>query len=150
MNIVDRLKQEHVEILSSLNDLLSEPIEDAAKYSKAYLEVMMRIDAHERGEEQTIYQALSSDIEVRPIALQAMEEHRVARQLLKELADVEITEEVWLPKLVVANNMIALHVQIEEGNVLPLLQESFDDAQREQFDRDFVSVEQKILQELRS
>jgi hypothetical protein len=150
MNIVDRLKQEHVEILASLNDLLSSPIDDAEKYSKAFLEVMMRIDAHERGEEQTVYQALSSDIEVRPIALQAMEEHRVIRELLRELADVEITEEVWLPKLVVANNMIALHVQIEEGNVLPLLQEAFDDAHREQFEKDFVAAEQKILQELRS
>lgn len=150
MNIVDRLKEEHVEILASMNELLSSPIDDAERYSKAYLEVMMRIDAHERGEEQTIYQALSSDIEVRPIALQAMEEHRVVRQLLKDLADVEITEEVWLPRLVVANNMIALHVQIEEGNVLPLVQELFDDAQKEQFDMEFAAAEQRILQGLRS
>lgn len=150
MNIVDRLKQEHVEIMASMNDLLSGPIDDAEKYSKAFLEVMMRIDAHERGEEQTIYQALATDIEVRPIALQAMEEHRIARLLLKELADVEITEELWLPKLVVANNVIALHIQIEEGNVLPLLQEAFDDAHREQYEKDFVAAEQKIMQQLRS
>jgi hypothetical protein len=150
MNIVDRLKEEHVEILASLNELLSSPIDDVEKYSKAYLEVMMRIDAHERGEEQTIYQALLVDMEVRPIALQASEEHRVVRQLLKDLADVEVTEEVWLPRLVVANNMIALHVQIEEGNVLPLVQELFDDAQKEAFDKEFDVAAQRVLQQLRS
>ncbi len=150
MNIVERLKEEHVEILASMNELLSSPIDDVEKYSKAYLEVMRRIDAHERGEEQTIYQALSTDIDVRPIALQAMEEHRVVRQILKDLADVEVTEEVWLPRLVVANNMIALHVQIEEGNVLPLVQEMLDDTQKELFDKEFVTAEQRILQELRS
>lgn len=150
MNIVERLKQEHVEIMASMNELLSSPIDDAEKYSRAFLEVMMRIDAHERGEEQTIYQALLADQEVRPIALQSMEEHRVVRQLLKDLADVEITEEVWLPRLVVANNMIALHVQIEEGNVLPLVQELFDDAQKEMFDKEFATAEERILQGLRS
>jgi len=150
MDIVDRLKQEHVQILSSLNELLSSSVEDVEQYSKAYLDVMMRIDAHERGEEQTVYQALASDIDVRPIALQAMEEHRVTRQLLRDLADVEITEEVWLPKLVVANNVVALHIRIEEGNVFPLIMESFDNNRRQTFDADFTSAEQKILQELRS
>jgi hypothetical protein len=150
MNIVERLKLEHVEILASMNELLSSPIEDVEKYSKAYLEVMMRIDAHERGEEQTIYQALLADMEVRPIAMQAMEEHRVVRQILKDLADVEVTEEVWLPRLVVANNMIALHIQIEEGNVLPLVQELLDDSQKEAFDKEFTTTEQRILQGLRS
>jgi hypothetical protein len=150
MDIVERLKQEHVEIMAALNELLSSPIDDAEKYSKAFLDVMMRVDAHERGEEQTIYQALLSDTQVRPIALQAMEEHRVVRDMFRDLADVEITEEVWLPRLVVVNNMIALHVQIEEGNVLPLLLDSFDDGKREQFDADFTSVQQKVLQELRS
>lgn len=150
MDITERLKKEHIEIMESLNELLGSPIDDAEKYSKAFLEVMMRVDAHERGEEQTIYQALMSDIQVRPIALQAMEEHRVTRELFKDLADVEITEEVWLPRLVVVNNLIALHVQIEEGNVLPLLSETYDDVQREKFDRDFNAVVQTVMQELRS
>ncbi len=150
MNIVDRLKGEHVEILASMNELLSSPIDDVEKYSKAYLEVMMRIDAHERGEEQTIYQALLADMEVRPIALQAMEEHRVVRQILKDLADVEVTEEIWLPRLVVANNMIALHIQIEEGNVLTLVQELLDNDQKEAFDKEFTTAEERILQALRS
>ncbi|MBI0583143.1 MAG: hemerythrin domain-containing protein [Methanomassiliicoccus sp.] len=150
MNIVDRLMDDHREIMSMLTDLLNGPIDDAEKYSKKYIEMMSRIEAHERGEERTVYETLSSDLEVRPIALQAMEEHRLVRQLLRELADVEITEEVWLPRLVVANNIIALHVQIEEGNVLPLIQESLNESQREDLDRRFQMEKESIMTVLRS
>ncbi len=149
MNIVDRLKDEHRVIQSMLNDLLKGPIEDSERYSRSFIEIMSRLEAHERGEESTIYQELSTDIQVRPIALQAMEEHKLIRQLMKDLADVEITEEVWIPKLVVANNLISLHVQIEEGNVLELVQQSFDDAKKEELDKRFVEEEEKLLIALR-
>lgn len=135
-------------MLATLSEIIGGPIDDAEKYNRAYMEFIMRVDAHERSEEQTIYAALSSDQDVRPIALQSMEEHRIIRNLLKDLADVEITEETWLPRLVVVNNIIALHLQIEEGNVLPLVQQTFDSAKREQFDKDFISKRDSIIQQL--
>jgi hemerythrin superfamily protein len=149
MNIVERLKEEHKVIQGMMNDLLRGPIEDAESYSKSFIELMSRLEAHERGEENTIYRELSAELQVRPIALQAMEEHKLIRQVMKDLADVEITEEVWIPKLVVANNLISLHVQIEEGNVLELVQQSYDDAQKEEFDKRFVEEEEKLLVALR-
>jgi hemerythrin-like domain-containing protein len=149
MNIVDRLKDEHRVMQGMLNDLLRGPIEDSENYSRSYIELISRLEAHERGEENTIYRELSNDLQVRPIALQAMEEHKLIRQVMKDLADVEITEEVWIPKLVVANNLISLHVQIEEGNVLDLVQQSFDDAQKEELDKKFVEEEEKLLVALR-
>lgn len=150
MNIVDRLKEEHLVFQNMLSDLLRAPIEDAEKYGRSYIELISRVEAHERGEENTIYRELLSDIQVRPIALQAMEEHKIIRSVLRDLADVEITEEVWIPRLVVANNIISLHIQIEEGNVLELVQQSFDDAKREDLDRRFVEEEEKVLVSLRS
>ncbi|MDW5563519.1 MAG: hemerythrin domain-containing protein [Methanomassiliicoccus sp.] len=149
MNIVDRLKEEHRVIQSMMNDLLRGPIEDSEAYSKSYIELISRLEAHERGEENTIYRELSADLTIRPLALQAMEEHRLIRQVMRDLADVEITEEVWIPRLVVANNLVSLHVQIEEGNVLELVQQSFDDAQKEDLDRRFVEEEEKLLLALR-
>ena len=75
MDIIERVRTEHMDILASMNDLLNGPIEDAEKYGRAYLDLMVKVDAHERGEEQTIYQAIATDIDMRPIALQSMEEH---------------------------------------------------------------------------
>jgi ABC-type arginine transport system ATPase subunit len=78
-----------------------------------------------------------------------MEEHRIIRSVMRDLADVEITEEVWIPRLVVANNIISLHVQIEEGNVLELVEQSFDDATKEELDRRFVEEEEELLLAIR-
>jgi hypothetical protein len=150
MNIVDRLKEEHMEILTLLNDLLMASMDDVVLYSKRYLDLLMKVEAHERGEERTIYNALSADLEVRPIALQAMEEHRLIKDLLRDLADVKITDEMWLPKLVVANNVISLHIQIEEGNVLTLVQSTFNEADRERFDRDFLVEREMAVMAIRS
>lgn len=150
MNIVDRLKEEHREILTLLNDLLMASMDDTEAYSMRYLDLMTRVEAHERGEERTIYNALSADLEERPIALQAMEEHRLIRDLLRDLADVKITDERWLPKLVVANNVISLHIQIEEGNVLTLVQSTFSDGDRERFDRDFLVEREMSVVTIRS
>jgi hemerythrin-like domain-containing protein len=149
MNIVDRLKEEHQVIQSMLNDLLRGPIEDAERYSRSHIELISRVEAHERGEENTIYQELLADTQVRPIALQAMEEHRIIKNAMKDLADIEITEEVWIPRLVVVNNLLSLHVQIEEGNVLELIQQSYDDAKKEELDEKFVKEEEKLLLAMR-
>jgi hypothetical protein len=149
MDIVDRLKDEHKEILAILSDLLTSSVEDPQEYAMRYMNVVMRLEAHEAGEERSILAALSSDLDVRPIALQAMEEHRLMRELLRDLADIEVTEEIWLPRLVVVNNVIALHMQIEEGNVLTLVRDSYDDKERERFDREFITERDKILVALR-
>ena len=63
---------------------------------------------------------------------------------------MEITEEVWLPRLVVANNMLSLHIQIEEGNILPLIEQIYDQDMREKLDRDFESAHRTTVQQLRS
>ncbi len=93
---------------------------------------------------------MGSDLDIRPIALQSMEEHRIARLLMRELADVEITEEVWIPKLVVANNIVSLHIQIEEGNVFAIIEQLFDEDMREKLDRDFEMVHRSTVLQLRS
>lgn len=150
MDITERLRQEHNDIQNMFSELMNSQIEDAESYGKKVIDLMIKLEGHERAEEQTIYAQLQTDLDVRPIALQAMEEHRVARMLMRDLADLEVTEELWLPKLVVANNIVSLHVQIEEGNVLPLIEQMLSDEDRSKLDRDYESAERTMIQQLRS
>ncbi len=150
MDIVKRLQGEHDELQTAFGNLLNSDIDDPEAYGKRFIDLMIAVESHERAEEQTIYSILQTDVEIRPIALQSLEEHRILRSLMRELADVEITEEIWLPRLVVANNMLSLHVQIEEGNVLPLLEQMYDRDMREKMDRDFESAHRTLVQQLRS
>jgi hypothetical protein len=120
MDIVERLKEEHEELQTAFSNILNADIDDPETYGRQFIDLMTAIESHERAEEQTVYAQLGADLDIRPIALQSLEEHRIIRSLMKDLADVEITEEIWLPRLVVANNVFSLHVQVEEGQ-RPLL-----------------------------
>jgi len=150
MDIVERLRQEHEEIQTAFAEMLNSEIDDAERYGRQFMDLMIRLESHERAEEQTVYAQLQTDLDIRPIALQALEEHRIARMLMRDLADVEITEETWLPRLVVANNVVSLHIQIEEGNVFPILQQAFEEDGREKLDRDFEMLKSSITTQLRS
>jgi len=150
MDIVERLREEHKALQAAFADMLNSDIDDPERYGKRFIDLMITLEGHERAEEQTFYAQLLADQEIRPIALQAMEEHRITKALMRDLADVEIIEEVWLPKLVVANNVMSLHLQIEEGNVFPLLQELFDEEAREKLDRDFEMIHLDTIKQLRS
>lgn len=149
MDIIERIRSEHRGILEDLNELLNGPIDNVDKYAREYLDLMAKVEAHEKGEEASIYQAISTDLDVRPIALQSMEEHRVIRNLMRDLADVKVNEETWLPKLVVLNNMISLHFQIEEGNIFPLLDEMIAAEDKEKLDKEFEAEESRQIQKIR-
>jgi len=150
MDIVERLKEDHEELQTAFSNILNADIDDPETYGRQFIDLMTAIESHERAEEQTVYAQLGADLAIRPIALQSLEEHRIIRSLMKDLADVEITEEIWLPRLVVANNVFSLHVQVEEGNVLSLIEQIFDKDAREKLDRDFEMVHRSTLQQLRS
>lgn len=150
MDIVERLKEEHEELQTAFSNILNADIDDPETYGRQFIDLMTAIESHERAEEQTVYAQLGADLDIRPIALQSLEEHRIIRSLMKDLADVDITEEIWLPRLVVANNVFSLHVQVEEGNVLSLIEQIFDKDAREKLDRDFEMVHRSTLQQLRS
>lgn len=150
MDIVKRLKEEHDELQTAFSNILNADIDDPESYGRRFIDLMIAVESHERAEEQTVYALLGSDIEIRPIALQSLEEHRIIRLLMRDLAELEITEEVWIPRLVVANNMLSLHIQIEEGNMLPLIEQMYDRDMREKLDRDFESAHRTTVQQLRS
>ena len=150
MDIIKRLREEHDELQTVFSNMLNSEIDDPESYGKRFIDLMIAVESHERAEEQTIYALLGTDLDIRPIALQSLEEHRIMRQLMRDLAEMEITEEVWLPRLVVANNMLSLHIQIEEGNILPLIEQIYDQDMREKLDRDFESAHRTTVQQLRS
>jgi len=150
VDIVDRLRRDHEEIQTAFADMLNSDIDDVESYGRKFIDLMIQLEGHERAEEQTIYAQLQTDLDIRPIALQAMEEHRISRMLMRDLSDVKIIEEVWLPKLVVVNNIVSLHIQIEEGNVIPLLEHLFDNSAREKLDRDFDLIQKSTAHKLRT
>jgi hemerythrin-like domain-containing protein len=146
MEVIDRMVLEHMELRSALNDLVNTSATSTDQRDELLANLMDRLDLHERAEEETVYQALGMDPDVRPLVLEALEEHRVSRLLFTDLSMLDRENENWLPKLIVANNLITLHMDIEEGNVVPLCKQLFSAEKLKELDMAFKDAERKMIQ----
>ncbi len=86
-----------------------------AKAFREGIPVMLR---HEAAEERTIYDFVARDHDIRPLALEALEEHKLMRIFMTELNETPVNDDKWLPRVIVLNNISVMHMQIR-GEQLP-------------------------------
>ncbi len=146
MSVIDIILREHPEILDEMDELLDTPSEAYEERRRRFNEIAARIEAHERAEELTLYASLTQDHVTRQVAFQALEEHRLIRLLLQEQASISPQEEIWLPRMVVTRNLLSLHANIEENNVLPLADRMFSREDLDQMGRDFELTERSVIE----
>ncbi len=144
--MIDIILREHPQILDQLDELLDTPSDAIEERRRKFNRVAAQIEAHERAEELILYAALTQDRVARQLAFQALEEHRLVRLLLQEQASINPQEEIWLPRMVVARNLLSLHASIEENNVLPLADRMFSRGDLEQMGKDFDLTERSVLE----
>lgn len=144
MNAFELLKQDHEKAAGILKQL-SETTERAAKarehlFAKLYYE----LDMHARIEEQILYPALKQSEETRDIANEAVEEHRIVKQLLKELDVDQKSSEQWTAKLTVLKESVEHHVEEEEGEMFTKARKALSKEQIEQLGIRMLAAKQKL------
>ena len=144
MDVIQRIKEEHDEFRKMLEQLSMTGIEDVDVRRETYPDLVMRVDAHENAEERLIYDRMKEDQEMRELALEMLEEHRVARVLMVELRNVTMIDPLWLPKIRMIKELISMHIRREEDLALPAAQEFLGEDFEGLGDK-FEMVEREIL-----
>lgn len=115
-NVLDILHRDH-EVVSGLFDQLDALKEQRSELRESlFSQLKYELGTHALAEEAVFYPAIREANEARGLVLEAFEEHRVAKQLLTELAGMAIGPE-WEAKLVVLREAIQHHVREEEGAI---------------------------------
>ena len=111
---------------------LFERIESARGQAKfaAFKKLKKELDVHAHIEETILYPALEKPEESRDITLEAYEEHKVVKDLLKELAGGKPGDE-WNAKLTVLRENVDHHVDEEEGELFDKAKKVLSDEQAE-------------------
>ena len=117
MDIFELLKQDHEKVAGIFEQL--EPTTERAEKSREELFARLKteLDLHAYLEETILYPPLKQIEKTREIALEAVEEHRVVKQFLKELDAMPVTSEQWTAKLTVLKENVEHHVEEEEGEM---------------------------------
>lgn len=121
MDVFKLLKKDHQkvkELFERIEGTSGEKTRD-----KTFKELAADLAVHSKVEETIVYPRLQQFDELREMVAEAFEEHRVAEQLLEELAAMEQKDQQWDAKLTVLKEMIEHHVEEEEGELFPEAEE---------------------------
>ena len=126
MNANELLKADHDTVDALFQKVKASPDGD---HKDLFEQIKAELDVHTHIEETIFYPKLKADgdEELKKITLEGVEEHRQAKMFLKELAALSDDSEKFDPKLKVLMEDISHHVQEEEGQMFPMVQEQFDE-----------------------
>lgn len=131
MNVIELLKEDHRTV-----DQLFQKVKatEESEHKDLFEQIKQELDVHAHVEEKIFYPKLKEegDKELQDITLEGIEEHHQAKMFLRELSNLADESEKFEPKLKVLMEDIEHHVQEEEGQMFPMVEEQFDEEVLEQ------------------
>jgi len=119
MNVFTLLKADHKKVAGILEKLDSTTERGVKTREELFTQLKTELDVHANIEETIFYPELEKADETHDITLEAFEEHRLVKQLLAELAEMDKGTEQWTARFTVLKENIEHHVEEEEGEMFP-------------------------------
>ena len=129
MNALDLLSEDHQKVKE-----LFEEAENAEgkEQQKLFDQIKTELETHTRIEETIFYPAIQEQEELKDMVLEALEEHKQVKTLLKEMDALASDSEKFEPKLKVLMENVEHHAEEEEeGKMFPKIRETMDEQQLE-------------------
>ena len=114
-NIIDLLKEDHKKVKT----LLDETIKN--RDTSNYPQIQKELRIHMEGEENLLYKKTRN--QATDLTLEAYEEHEIVKKELRDIDNLNINDEHWMPKMKVVKDMIEHHVGEEEEEYFPKSEE---------------------------
>ena len=123
MNAIELLKQDHNKV-----SLLFQKVKGSkdSQHKELFEKIKEELEVHTHIEETIFYPKIKEEKELEDIVLEGIEEHHQAKIFLRELSALTDDSEKFEPKLKVLMEDVEHHVQEEEGQMFPKVEELFD------------------------
>lgn len=112
-DLLDQLKAEHRQVQKILDEM-TQSSTDHGRRKELLTQFEREITGHMAGEERIFYPSLEQHKDTKPQALEAEEEHNVAKVVLGQLRETATDNERWLAKANVLKELIDHHIDEEE------------------------------------
>jgi len=146
MNVFTLLKADHKKVAGIMDKLDSTTERGVKTREDLFTQLKTELDVHARIEETIFYPELEKADETRDITLEAFEEHRLVKQLLAELENMDKGDEEWTAKFTVLKESVEHHVEEEEGEMFPKARKVLGEEQAEIIGTRMDAEKQKELQ----
>lgn len=151
MDVIQMLKQQHEEAKSAFSKLEQAP---AAERGGLWTKLQPELKAHEQYEEQFVYEPIVTDAQGRDATLVSWHEHhqtevREADGLIAEVGRHDSASETWLAAVRTLKSALERHIQEEEGDIWPRIQQVWPSQKREEVGRQVEGAKQAAGQSRR-
>jgi hemerythrin-like domain-containing protein len=133
MNAIQLLKSEHEKAKRAFEEIQAASADQrAALWTK--LEPELKV--HEEMEETALYGPVAQDVGSRDETLKEWQEHHheevvEAEALIKEIGELDPASDDWMETVEELQGALENHIQEEEGDIWPRIQQAWDDAKLE-------------------
>lgn len=138
------LKKDHKEVMGIFEQLKSTSEKSMKNREEMFMKLKQELRPHMEAEEKVWYPLLKEKKEARENALEADEEHHAAEMVLKQLEKTAFDDETWKAKLSVLQEMVAHHVEEEEGKIFKDTEKVLKHEEIDQIMKKFEETKQKI------
>ena len=129
MNAIELLKEDHNKVSRLFQKVKAT---EESEHKELFEQIREELEIHTHIEETIFYPKVKEEKELEDLVLEGIEEHHQAKIFLRELASLTEDSEKFEPKLKVLMEDIKHHVQEEEGEMFPKIEEIFDEATLEE------------------
>ncbi|HVH92131.1 MAG TPA: hemerythrin domain-containing protein [Candidatus Acidoferrum sp.] len=125
MDALELLKQDHQTVKELFEQ--AEAMEQGKDQKQIFDEIKRELETHARIEESVFYPAMEKYEELKDMVLEAIEEHKQVKTLLKEMDNLVGDSEKFEPKLKVLMENVEHHAEEEEeGKMFPKVRNLVD------------------------
>jgi len=142
------LKADHDKVKRLLNELETTTERGIKTRAELFSTIKGELTIHEIIEEEIFYPELKAHPKAKDIVLEGYEEHHVVDTLMKELEELDVTDESWGAKAVVMKENIEHHIEEEEGEMFRKARQVFDAAELDDLGRRMDARKQTAGREL--
>jgi len=147
MNALELLKADHEKV----NDLFDEvKSTDESEHPALFEQIRSELEVHTHIEEAVFYPKMEEegDEELADMVREGIEEHRQVKMFLNELAKLSEESDKFEAKLKVLMEDVEHHVEEEEGEMFPLIEDQFDEEILEQLGASLEAEKKSFKKEL--
>ena len=144
MNAIDLLKRDHEVVADLFEQVRNAP---ESKHSALFTKIKAELDVHAHIEETVLYPRLKKDgtKKLADITSEGIEEHHQVKMFLKELDGVRRRRDIFEAKLKVLMEDVEHHVDEEEDEMFPLVEDQFSDAALEKLGTALENKKKKFI-----
>lgn len=129
MNAIELLKEDHNKVSRLFQKVKAT---EEGEHKELFEQIREELEIHTHIEETIFYPKVKENSELEDLVLEGIEEHHQVKMFLREISALSDESEKFEPKLKVLMEDVTHHVQEEEGEMFPMIEELFDEATLEE------------------